>query len=247
LQAPKQQIELQSQGEDHWLEVSRQPGALWSAVNSFLVSKDIAIDQADPNTGTINSRWIEASDQSSYTWRLRLEAGLAPNSSEIHAYPIGANITSATASKLTLDLLNQLKLYLENPANSQTEVSILAEQLTNKPRLQLAQTRDKHPILLLELGYDRAWLAVKNSLAKSNIGVADFNRDRGIFYLQPASSKKIPGWLTQASVDQQTIPYQLHLSQGQPPLYLKLSTEDGKPAASQVAKDLFKQIQANLS
>jgi outer membrane protein assembly factor BamC len=128
--------------------------------------------------------------------RVQLEQGLRASSSEViirHEHD-GAEVAvqvadprdlrgQPTASAVDMELLNAVGTYVAANVH-EPAFSLQAAALAARGRAEITHGADGHPVLRLDLDFDRAWATVRQALADADIEVNDLDRSQGLFYLE---------------------------------------------------------------
>ncbi|HRG50267.1 MAG TPA: outer membrane protein assembly factor BamC [Pseudomonadales bacterium] len=174
------QIKIQKLGEQRWISVSRPPEAVWPSVRNFLSTKGIAVLDQNPSAGVLEATSTED------RYRIQLQNGLSPRSTEIQVVQMSAQ-TSATQysqewpersanAEREAWMIKELATYLAS--NTSSQASMLAQGIGNRAaRVSLAQSPE--PALLMHVDYGRAWASVSGSLNSDGYRVDSANREQG--------------------------------------------------------------------
>ncbi|MEX2490051.1 MAG: outer membrane protein assembly factor BamC [Pseudomonadales bacterium] len=222
------QIVIKKLGDTRWVFLDVPPASVWPRVQEFFEANNLLIQSADPSRGIIETQWLTSSEgdgeemftsmTESLSWtdagqrvqnkfRLQIEPGIRPDSSEIHIEHArmgeGApyrrdNIEWDSKSdniEVEQELLTELAHYLGETINQGQSVSLLAGSVQGSPRAQLVPDAQK-PVLKYKLPFNRAWATVGAALEDARISVEDLDRASSIYYVVYDNSRvEQPGFL----------------------------------------------------
>jgi outer membrane protein assembly factor BamC len=181
------QIKIQKLGEHRWIDISRPPAEVWPGVRDFLSAQGMSVADQNPATGTLETVWVAAQTAGAEDrYRIQLENGLSPRSTEIQVLHMSAPASAAHeyASWPTQSanpdreawMIKELANYLASHTGSQA--SMLAQGIANKaPRVSLVQAPE--PALLMQVDRARAWASVSGALNSDGYRVDSANREQG--------------------------------------------------------------------
>ncbi len=125
-----------------------------------------------------------------------VEQGMREDTTEIHvrhqndlldeAVDIAdAQLLSTESSILAVEesLLRELGGYLASEVSSQS-VSRVGQSLVGATKAAIDTDSAGHPVLLLNLDFDRAWASVSQALDNAEVSVTDLDRSEGVFYVE---------------------------------------------------------------
>lgn len=220
-------IVIKKLGDTRWVFLDMPPATVWPRVREFFESNNLSVESADPSRGILETQWLTAREgdademfehmQEGVSWtgsgqtvqnkfRLTIEPGVRPNSSEIyieHAeMPRGApyrtdNVewdSKSDKDEVEAKVLTELAHYLGETVNQRQSVSLLAGGLRAN-RAQLVPDEHK-PVLKYKLPFNRAWATVGAALEDASISVEDLDRSSAIYYVVYDDSRvDTPGFL----------------------------------------------------
>ncbi len=183
-----QQIKIQKLGERRWIDIGKPPAEVWPGVRDFLLSKGMTIADQNANSGTLETGWTPAQTSGVDRYRIQLESGLSPQSTEIGV--VQMNATRADASMAwpehSMDadreawLIKELAGYLAS--NTGSQASMLAQGLDNRAQ-RVTLLHSPEPTLQMQVDYARAWASVSGSLNSDGYRVDSANREQGDWLL----------------------------------------------------------------
>ena len=205
----RDEVKIQKLGERRWVTVNQAPSAVWPRVRAFLGSRGLNLSVMDPSLGILETDWLSIKDDPGHKdrYRVRLEAGLRPETTEIHilqltvaqAVPGAGQVNWPAVSSVPQReewMVNELSAFLAKQDTTQS--SMLAQAIGSSDNKVVLSAADKgqDPSLLVNLDYPRAWASVGGALSRNGFHVDDQNRDNGHFEVSFSESR--------ASVDRRT-------------------------------------------
>lgn len=225
-------VKLARDGQTRWLVVAAEPAALWNQVREFVLANGLLVAEENPQTGTIETDWAEnrakigtgtqkilakilGSLYSTGTrdkYRLRLERGIAPGTTEIYLSHQGmeevlpeGNVSGTAStiwrprpsdSELEAEMLQRLTVYLggqqtvarqekpEAPSAAPDKPTTVEARPPAPVNAALARNGSGAPILSLQDSLERAWRRVGLSLDRIGFTVEDRDRSKGVYYVR---------------------------------------------------------------
>ena len=197
-------VKVQKLGERRWLVITEAPRSVWPKVIQFLADNGVAPVEEVPTEGYIRSgeftisrgrRYRDAvrqivadSDRSArrVELRLRIEQGNRDGHSEIHIRYLDASdapLFGWPEKSRNIDvedaLLMELGAYLKGDLD-RVAVSMLAQEISTKPKAWLAKDGTSPSVLRLRMDYNRAWAMVVSAFANAEVNVTDSDRDNAV-------------------------------------------------------------------
>ncbi|MFL6623668.1 MAG: outer membrane protein assembly factor BamC [Sulfurifustis sp.] len=232
-------VKLVREGQTRYIVVHAEPTVVWDQVKEFLSRAGLSIAHEDAKAGLIDTDWAEnrasvgareggffarwiLSTQSTAMrdkYRIRLERGVAPGTTEVYLTHRGmeevAPDTSGAARvgwqprpsdpELEAEMLHRLVAQLDDmrpvkTAPVQTAGSGTPQETpVSTPSARLTRSNNGVPLLTLEDRLDRAWRRVGLSLDRIGFTVEDRDRSKGIYYVRyidPDTVGDKPGFFT---------------------------------------------------
>ncbi|HKQ30853.1 MAG TPA: outer membrane protein assembly factor BamC, partial [Burkholderiales bacterium] len=221
-------VSLERDGQTRWLLVQAGPEGLYPYVRQFVTSNGLAIDRESSATGVIETDWLETQAKSNAgnvappakwlsrfpptttrdKFRIRLERGTQPGTTEIYIAHYGVEDTGRTSGGsrwqprapepgVEAEMLRLLIAYL-GKTDVQARSIVAQATAASVERAQLWRRGDSF-MLSLEDSLDRAWRRVGLSLDRVGFTVEDRDRSKGIYYvryLDPEKQSADPGWFS---------------------------------------------------
>jgi outer membrane protein assembly factor BamC len=201
----QQQFVIKTALEDTWLLAGEPPGKMWPALKAHWEFFGGIVDELDTSTGVMEvtfktsslkaRQFMERNDLLKFgntvVLDVSVEQGLKRRSSEIRIVAVADQKIDQTMEK---QLLTSISRFLSNRADSFESYSLAAQNIGNRDKLVLINEADNQYIRV-DLNFARAWHAVGEALARSNIPIIDWNREEGTYYVNYEAPKKKEGWL----------------------------------------------------
>jgi outer membrane protein assembly factor BamC len=203
-------VKIQRLSGSQWIFITNSPAEVWPQVREFLGVNGMNVAMTDPTAGVIETDWLAFTDTPEQVdrFRVRIENGVQPGSSEIHVLQMHtaadadlAAVTSwpdgsaqAEREAWLIDLLsNTLAANIERSSSS-----LLAQTIGGDSKVYLDNTDTNEPVLRLKLPYVRAWASVNGALQKDGFYLFGKENTLGVFYAdyrEPLDEGDKPGWL----------------------------------------------------
>lgn len=267
-------LKLERAGQVRWLVVKLPAEQLWPRVREFVLDRGLIIDKENPQTGVLESDWAEnrasigtgiqkllsKSLGTAYStgtrdkYRIRLERGTAPGTTEIYLSHRGmvetiiGNDTSGVGETrwqprssdpdLEAEMLRLLMASLgvkEEKARSM--VASLGTETPAPERAKLNREKDSVSLSLQE-DFERAWRRVGLVLDRSSFTVEDRDRSKGIYYVRyidPDTAQQKKGWFRRMFSGKEKEPtndYQIVLKGNDVSTRVDVLTREGAPEQS---------------
>lgn len=203
-------VKIQRLSGDQWIFISNSPAEVWPQVVEFLGNYNIPVAGTDPEKGLIDTHWLAFNDAPEVhnRFRLRIETGVQPESSEIHILQMETtdeaelkqpelwpkSSENATREAWMVDeLSNTLAANLERSSSS-----LLAQTIGADDKAVMAKSSSKEPILRLKLSFSRAWASVMHATGQDGFHPYGSENSVGAFYVdyrEPVAEEDKPGWI----------------------------------------------------
>lgn len=202
------QIKIQKLGQRRWVDINVPPDQVWPGVREFLLSQGMPVAAQDPVAGTVETGWIAlqtVEDDGSKTrmagknrYRIQLEPGLKPGSTEIHVLQMTAPEAATRGylawpeqsmdSEREVWMVREVANYLaQHPA---PQSSLLAQGIgSGEQRTEIVQHPE--PALVMRVDAERAWASVNGSLGRGGFRIDSSLREQQqwqVTYAEQAAS-----------------------------------------------------------
>lgn len=196
-------IKIQKVGERRWVLAEAATGQVWPLAQSYLSSIGVDVESSAPATGLIQTDWVvfKASPQTQSRYRVRIEKGVSPETTEIHVVQQESAVGSQSDKEwpsesdnpeseawLLDGLANSLAGNIDNKA-----ASLLGQSVGGDVKAELFMDNDE-PALRLRLSRGRAWATLAHALGKEGFKQWDESADQGVFYVQYSDPPQERGW-----------------------------------------------------
>lgn len=199
----KSKIKIQKVGDRRWILAEAPASQVWPLTQSFLSRAGIDVAESAPSTGLVVTDWVvfKSDPQTKNQYRIRIEKGLRPESTEIHVLQRQAPADSSGSNSwpeqsqnpereswLLDELANSLAGDIENKA-----ASLLGQSVGGDVKAELF-IDGREPALRLRLDRARAWATLAHALKQDGYILWDESSEQGIFYVQYLDEAKKRGW-----------------------------------------------------
>lgn len=192
-------VRIQSLADARWIVIDATPGQVWPLVRDYWTELQIILDYEDPSQGIMETSWVEVggNDERRHKYRITIEPGLHSGYSEIYILhnenlssepvPIVVNWPEESSSQdLERQIQTSLSQYLadRNDVYQASSASLLAGSIEAESKANLIEDPSGDPMLELKVGYNRAWVQVRQALESAEITIVASDRDQSIFNVQ---------------------------------------------------------------
>ena len=189
-----EKVKIQRLGEKQWIYINTSPSEVWPRVRNFLNSVGLAVEKTDAEKGLIETAWLQYRETPDlrHKFLLRIEQGVQPDSTEIHIVHVNANI-NAPAQAITdwpqksmeaereETIVRELATSLADEIGSGT-ASLLAQTIGGDTKIAIV-SREREPIMRMELSMIRAWATLNAALQQEGFRIIQEDTDLRIFYV----------------------------------------------------------------
>lgn len=192
-----EQVRIQRLDDDRWILVNVAPGNLWPRIRNFLNQNDLTVESTDVELGLMETSWLSFRDDPDRIdrYRIRIDRGVHPDTSEIHILHMSVNREEATQAELTrwperssseereAFLLDELAATL---ASEEIEgaggTSLIAQDIGGEVKSRIA-TVETEPVLRLRLNRPRALGTLNHAAEQEGFTIYERDSEAGVFYL----------------------------------------------------------------
>ena len=203
-----EEIKIQRLGDKRWVSINLPPSEAWPRVRYFLGVNKIPVSYTDPNSGVIETSWLQFNDDESQgksdKYRLKIQEGVRLDSSEIHVTHVSTSgDTSQPVNWPEVSMSSEREsLMLEEMAGSIASqestgaASLLAQGIGGGKRVSLESMDDQEPFLDMQVDFPRAWASLDHALQQQGFTLFDQNSDWATFYVYYSGEavKQENGW-----------------------------------------------------
>ena len=203
-------LRIERAGGQRWLVVTSKVETLWPALKLFLQKNQLALAQENPATGILETEWTQGTPDRKTLgsgtpgtrdqFRLRLERGTAPGTTEIYlthrgVVQIGCDKNNLwqlrpPEPEIEAEMLRRLMLFL-GAQETQAKAQLSADATNGKPRAKLV-TSDSHDHSVVRMlsDMDTAWRRVGLAIEHVGFVVEDRDRTKGLYYVRASNAVK---------------------------------------------------------
>lgn len=202
-----ERVKIQRLGEERWILVNVQPGRLWPQVSNFLSSNQLRVAGTDIDNGLLETGWVsfDNGNDQVHRFRIRIDKGVQPDTSEIHVLHMGVARTEAPEVTDWPDhsmsterehwLVDALAQQLASEELAEGGGTSLVAQAIGGQAKSEVNMQDGEPVLHLQLNRARALATLSHAVQQQGFVTFDSDIDAGVFYLgYQKPSDKSPGW-----------------------------------------------------
>ena len=144
------EVKIQKLDARRWIVINNPPNVVWARVKHFLDEKQFALAEVDAVMGLMETDWLKLDNEpdTKDRYRLKLEQGIHPNTTEIHVTQItvaasvpGTGSVNWPANSMNPDrekwMLDQLSNYLA--VDDKVSYSLLAQAIAGAKKIEIIQ------------------------------------------------------------------------------------------------------------
>lgn len=187
-------VKIQKLSDKRWILAGLPPSEIWPRVRHFLNSNGLRVVYTDAINGVIETGWLQFknSKDTKDRYRLQIEQGVQPDSTEIHILhlSVSADVAgegSVNWPKRSIDpereawLVDELAATLASP-NASAATSLLARTIGGGAKVDIVEV-DAEPVLNMALNRTRAWATLGHAVEQQGMARLDENANVGIYYI----------------------------------------------------------------
>lgn len=207
--ASTDEIRIQKLGTKSWIVLADAPEQVWPLVKQLMEDSRVGVAREDPPAGIIETAWFSvdpgASDilrgavgtglsqqqqSAEGPWldrvRLRIERGIRVGSSEVHVVhhrtrsESDGAIDASAVPEVEGELIVKIAEYLAQGVAS-SSVSMVGREIASERKARIVEDPNGAPMLVLHIGFDRAWATVDGALERADMEVTQADRDTATF------------------------------------------------------------------
>ncbi len=283
-------IRMQREGKDRWLVIKAPVDVVWDRLMDFWQENGILLSQQDPAIGMMETDWLEDSNdvkndfitdairgvfKGAYSsakrdrYRIRLEQGAEPGTTELYLVHFGMEQEFATGSTnedeqvywkirerdpgLEVMMLRKIMVFL-GLSEAEAKAAVAAEREVKGIQSRLVKGADAVSLTLSE-PFARAWRVVGLALDRVGFVVEDRNRSKGVYYVRyndPSAGSESKGWLSglafwrnDSKINKAAL-YQVQLNAADDVTRVQVHDAEGKVLASDTALRILTLIKEQL-
>lgn len=206
-----QKVKIQKVAGRQWVLLEAPASQVWPLAQSFLINAGLGVQTSVPSTGLIETDWVSfknKEDSQAMRFRIRIEKGLRPDTTEVHFLHQGAEPDKARsidswpqtsddperADWIMMEMANSLALDIGNKA-----ASLLGQSVGGQAKAELT-VENGEPVLALNLDQDRAWATVQQAVQKGSLLTWEVGANDRVIYAQYLDPKARSTWHLERSV-----------------------------------------------
>jgi len=270
--------------------VQASPEELWAKLRTFWQQQGLELKRDDPRIGIMETQWAEnradipegfirgliskvfknaysASTRDKY--RIRLERGSTPNTTEIYLTQYGVQevpVATATGTEtadskwvsrpsdpeLANEMLNRLLVFLGTPRKQAEAMVAAAPQPA--ARAHLDKESDGRPVVIVDEEFARAWRRVGIALDRIGLVVEDRDRSQGVYFVRLVDNvddagkakKGIFSGLFSGDKDAKPKAFRIVVRDSGETSVVAVRDENDHPDDSEQAKDILTKLESEL-
>lgn len=202
----QEQFAIKAAGEDVWLAATESPGRIWPALADYWQEAGGVLEQQNSAEGrllcrldsqSLRARQLAASlglnPDSNPAIEASVVQGIRRNTSEVRVTIVHPAVSDPSTGKKVLE---NLMAFLADNQRVLESYSLAAQNLAGASRVEVV-SEGADAYLKLDLGYERAWVAVGQALNAGGVPLVDLDRSKGEYLVNfvPGQEDQEPGWL----------------------------------------------------
>ena len=202
-------IKIQKLGARSWIVLADAPEQVWPLVTQLVADSGVGVEREDPPAGIVETAWfavdsgagdvlrdairtaLEGREQTAEgSWldrvQVRIERAIRPGSSEVHVVHYRTrsgreeDVETSVVPEVEAELIAKIAEYFaQGPAAG--SVSMIAREIASVSKARIVEDERGNPMLVLNIGFDRAWATVDGALQRSQMDVLATDRDSSSF------------------------------------------------------------------
>jgi outer membrane protein assembly factor BamC len=187
-------IKIQRLDAQRWLALNAPTSQVWPQVQNFLNVAGLPVVSSMASSGLIETDWLKFNDDENHKvrFRIRLEKGIHPDSTEIHLLQMQVPIDQEDTSEVNWPKVSQdaekeqwmLQKLAENLADSlnNASASLLGQYVGGDLKAGFVKGAAE-PTMVLRLSPDRAWASLLGAAQKDGYVLWDRDAVKGVIYV----------------------------------------------------------------
>ncbi|AOS95621.1 lipoprotein [Microbulbifer aggregans] len=191
-----ERVKIQKLGNRRWVLVSQPPAEVWPQLHYFLRTSGLQLERSDATAGIMETTWLQFKDspETKDKYRLRVESGVQPDTTEIHVRHLSAPAEMPASAAVTWPemssnperegwMIDEMSTALAADATG-AAASLVAQAIGGgSVKVQLKEPAGQEPFITLALSRDRAWATVAHAVNSGAYRMHGEDADLGIFYV----------------------------------------------------------------
>lgn len=257
----RNQIKIQSLGNESWILATVPPNEVWPGVNYFLQSVSIPTINTDTQSGIIETGLVQFRDDPQlHQFLIVIEQGVQLYTSEIsifhRSFISEPRVIPRTWEKKSADLSRE-QWFRDALANNlatlinDSSVSLAGSQINAKSKVRIVTPQSSDPYLALDFPYDRAYASVAYSLQKGGFKITEEYKPEGRISVTFGSNETIKKSIWQRMVfwrsSKKPKPYTVIVRALGDVTEVRISDRRGRSFDHKLAEQLLTIIRSNLT
>jgi len=255
-------VKIQTLGGERWILTNRPPSETWPRVRNILNTSGIPVAKADAAAGVIDTVWLQFKDDdvNNHRFRFTIEPGIQLNSTEIRVLHAQADAagdmpeewpTVSDSDEREKSMVESFASLLAGDLSSST-VSLLAQTIGGKPKVDILTPRLADPYMVIKTDYARSWASVAYSLERGGFTTIDKDQTEGVFYVNYRSEDEDkPGFFKRLFSGKEDevlkVNYLVLVAKGEDAVEVRVVNADRSSLDPDLALQLLKNVRNNLS
>ncbi len=200
-----EKVKIQKLSNQRWILINTPASEAWPRIRNFLSGNGLQLALIDAEGGLIETAWLKfmADDEMRHRYRLRIEQGVQPDSTEIHVLHAKQSIDLELRADVPWPensedlekeswMIDELAGALASDENAGA-TSLLAQTIGGGAKVEFSKD-SREPILLMDLETSRAWATLGHSVRNGGFKLFDENSAKRIFYVTYITPEEESGW-----------------------------------------------------
>lgn len=188
-------VKIQKLNNERWIFVKAPTAQVWPRTQNFLSEYGIAVHSSNPNTGVIETDWVEFKDDTTLESRflIELEKGIHAETTEVHVSQVERSSSSPGSTDPVFWpsqsmnkvrekwMIDELAQELAKNINN-SSASLMGQTVGGETKAGLIK-RNGEPMISLRLSPDRAWGSLIHSARLEGFVSWEASEEKGLIYV----------------------------------------------------------------
>ena len=257
----RNQIKIQSLGDESWILASLPPSEIWPRVNYFLQNIRVPTINTDTQSGIIETSLVQfKGDDLLHQFLIVLEQGVQLQTTEIkliqRSFITEPRTIPDTWRKKSADVSRE-QWFRDALANdlastiNDSSVSLVGSNINAKSKVQIISPQSSDPYLALDFSYERAYASVAYSVSRGGFKIVNEAKTKGTFVVTLGSTGKVKKsfWRRMAFWRSSSKPktYNVNLRVLNNVTEVRISDKRGRSLKRELTEQLLVIIRSNLT
>ncbi|MCH9691219.1 MAG: outer membrane protein assembly factor BamC [Gammaproteobacteria bacterium] len=206
-------VKIQKLGNRRWVLINQPADEVWPQLHYLLRTEGLTLDVSDANLGIMETVWLTFGEnpERKDKYRLQVEAGVQPDTTEVHVRHISASLDESVQQQLnwperSADLEKENWMIDAMSSGLAEEVSGVATSLVAhsiggaEVKVRLEEPVGHEPFISMSLAAERSWATVAHALNMGSYRLHQEDVDNDFFYVTFDSKREIlpedKGWFS---------------------------------------------------